>query len=120
MLGQASHLQPPGKGEIRISQQADPNSTTCLLTVSVFKPGWIIKSVVIYNEALFEGDSFVSYPSQSTSQLQIPLKCEKNQEQVLDLRVMVGTGIHSSQFFIHHEPRYILRRFSMFKFIGSE
>jgi hypothetical protein len=48
---------------------ADPNSTTCLLTVSIAKPGWIIKSVVIYNEALFEGDSYVAYPTQSQNSI---------------------------------------------------
>lgn len=58
----ASSLLPPGKADIHISHTADPNSTTCLLTVQVMKPGWIIKSVVIFNEALFEGDSHAVYP----------------------------------------------------------
>jgi len=37
-----------------------------------------VRSVVIFNELLFEGDSYVAYPNNSTNQISIPIKTEKN------------------------------------------
>jgi hypothetical protein len=61
--------QAPKKAEIFISSVADPNSGTTILQISLNKQSWIIKSVIIFNESLFEGESFVHYPNQSTSQV---------------------------------------------------
>ncbi len=33
---------------------------------------------------------------------------------------MLGTGLNSTQFLIHHEPHYLFKRFSMFKHIGQD
>eukprot|EP00347_Sterkiella_histriomuscorum_P000293 403376439 len=118
---QSIHQQQPIRSEILITQMADPNSTTCILTINLRKPGWIIKSVILQNDALFEGsDTHVVYPSQSVNQIQIPLKADKNQELIIDIKVLMGAGLNSSQFLIHHEPRYVFRRFSMFKYLGQD
>ncbi len=63
----ASVNTPPGKGEVFIVYNADPNTSMCILSCAIKKAGWIIKSVVIFNEALFEGESFAVHPSQSTN-----------------------------------------------------
>ena len=84
------------------------------------KPGWIIKSVILFCEALFEGDSYALHPNQATSSVTIPIKYDKNMELTLDIRILLGPGIHSQQFFIYHEPKYLFRRFSMLKYIGQD
>lgn len=57
------HAQPPEKNDIAIKTIADPNSSTCLLQVTINKKAWIIKSVIIFNEALFEGESYALNPN---------------------------------------------------------
>ena len=67
-----------------------------MLTFTLSKPGWIIKSIIIYNEVLFDGsDTLAVHPQQSSSQIAVPLKSDKNQELYLDINIMVGPGSNS-------------------------
>jgi hypothetical protein len=85
------------------------------LNISIKKQGWIIRSVVIFNEILFEGESFVVHPNTGVNQIQIPMKLDKNVELELDIRVLMGTGLNSPTFLVHHEPKYKVKKFSMLK-----
>jgi len=59
----SSHLQPPSREDLVISQVADPNTATTVLTFTLTKPSWIIKGIMIFNETLFgDSDSFAVHP----------------------------------------------------------
>jgi|LauGreDrversion4_2_1035121.scaffolds.fasta_scaffold122834_3 hypothetical protein len=55
------------RADLTIMQVADPNSGMVILNFNMKRPGWVIKSVIIFNEVLFEGsDSIAVHPQQST------------------------------------------------------
>jgi Bardet-Biedl syndrome 2 protein len=91
-----------------------------VLSFALAKPGWIIKSVILINEVLFEGDSYAVYPDKSTAHVAIPLKAEKNQELILDIKVLVGAGANSQHFMVFHEPAFIFKRFANLRYILQE
>jgi hypothetical protein len=43
------------------------------------------------------------------------MKLDKNVELELDIRVLMGTGLNSPTFLVHHEPKYKVKKFSMLK-----
>jgi len=109
------------RSDVAIEHVADPNQASTVLNISIKKPGWIIRSVVIFNETLFEaGGSLALHPPTPTAQVLIPLKTEKNQELLLDLRIMVGTAANSSHFLVFNEPRFVFKRFAMLRYLNQD
>lgn len=50
------------------------------ITITINKPGWIIKGVVLHNEHLFNhnGGHYVQMNSQSSNSIKIHIKNDKN------------------------------------------
>lgn len=80
-----------------ISHVADHNQAMSFMNFILTKPGWIIKSVTLFNETLFpdSGDCLVVQPQASTTQISVPLRSEKNIETQIDIRVLTGAGTNS-------------------------
>lgn len=76
--------------------------------------GWVIKSVILQNDALFEGGTIVVHPNASTNEVSVPIKKEKNTDLTVDLKILIGAGMHSKNLLIHHVPRLKLSKFAMF------
>mmetsp|Transcript_24131 Transcript_24131/g.32897 ORF Transcript_24131/g.32897 Transcript_24131/m.32897 type:complete len:125 (-) Transcript_24131:724-1098(-) len=82
--------------------------------------GWVIKSVILQNDALFEGGTIVMHPNTSTNEVSVPIKKEKNTDLTVDLKILIGAGMHSQNLLIHHVPRLKLSKFAMFQHIAQE
>ena len=60
------------------------------LNIKIHKSGWIIKTVIASNEALFEGGSLIEYPGKSTNEVRLKIFREKNVEESVVLKVLMG------------------------------
>jgi Ciliary BBSome complex subunit 2, C-terminal len=73
------------------------------LEVKISKSGWIIKTAIGTNEALFEGGSFVEYPAKSTNEVRFKMFKEKNTEEAVSVKVLISQGANAPHFLIHEE-----------------
>lgn len=64
------------------------------------RAGWIIKGVILNNEQLFEDNAgiYVEMLSNSTNQVTIPIINNRNSEEQIEAKVIVGQGVDSSSF----------------------
>ena len=60
------------------------------LEVKIAKSGWIIKTAIATNEALFEGGSVVEFPTKSTNELRLKIFKEKNSEETVGVKVLIS------------------------------
>ena len=74
--------------------------------VKLEKPGWIIRSVILFSDTLFEGGSFAVHPSESVNQVKVPLTHKKNSAEPIDIRVLIGNGINAPFFTCHQVPSF--------------
>ena len=82
------------------------------LVVTISKPTWIIRSVILYSDAFFKGGSHVVYPMQSTNQVVVPLRKDANSEELVEVKVLIGAGINAPHFLVHNEPYYKVTKFA--------
>ena len=73
------------------------------LEVKISKSGWIIKTVIGTNEALFEDGSLVEYPAKSTNEVRLKMFKEKNTEETVSVKVLISQGANAPHFLIHEE-----------------
>ena len=92
---------PPSQDEVSIVAIANIEARNCEVLIRLEKPGWIIRSVILYSDTLFEGGSFVVHPSESTNQVKAPLTHAKNAPEAVDIRVLIGAGINAPFFACH-------------------
>ena len=64
---EASNAAPPSAEEIAISIKPNIENKNCEMHIRLEKPGWIIRSVILFSDTLFAGGSFVVHPSESTN-----------------------------------------------------
>lgn len=77
------------------------------LEVNVKKPGWVIRSVILFSDSLFpKGGSHAIYPITSTNKLIVPLNKEKNTAEQINITILMGAGLNAPFFVIHREPSY--------------
>ena len=107
------HSQPPTREQIKLTPSFNPEDKCIDLEVTVDKGGWIIKSVIASNEAIFEGGLHVEYPFKSTNKIKIRVSKDKNTEETVSLRVLIGQGQNSSIFLVHEET-FSLHRYAFF------
>jgi hypothetical protein len=82
------------------------------LVVTLNKAGWIVRSVILFSEAFFEGGSYVVHPTQSTSKVTVPLSKLQNSDETLDVKVLIGAYMQATHFFIHHVPSLKIGKFA--------
>lgn len=78
------------------------------------KPGWVIRSVILYSDLLFAGGSFAVHPETSTNTVVVPLKRDKNVEETIMIQVLMGAGMNAPFFLIHSEPHFKIPKFAFF------
>ena len=85
------------------------------LTFSIASP-WIIKGIILSNEKLFKnsGGMFVVMQTVSSNQIVVPLQNEKNTQQMVDVKVIVGQGLDSASFHTIEVQQIQLKKFQMF------
>ena len=99
---EAANMQAmPGEEDITIQQIADIQTKTCNLVIKLNRAGWVLRSVILFSDTVFTGGSFVVHPSQSTSTLKVPISYNKNQEEKIDIRILLGVGMNASHFLVH-------------------
>ena len=82
----------PKSEEIQAVIQPNYESKSIVLTISISSPGWIIKSVILYNEDLFKSSNglYVDMLTQSQNQVSIELESTKFSEQLIEGKLVVG------------------------------
>jgi hypothetical protein len=60
------------------------------LEVKIAKSGWIIKTTIATNEALFDGGSVVEFPTKSTNEVRLKIFKEKNSEETVGVKVLIS------------------------------
>ena len=101
-----SAAAPPSHDEVSIELQHNLEAKCCELLVKLEKPGWIIRSVILFSDTIFDGGSFAVHPSESTSALKVPLRSAKSSQETIDIRVLIGAGINAPFFVCHQVPTY--------------
>ena len=61
----ASMQSQPSTEDIQIRQVANLSTETCDLQIKILKPGWVVRSVILFSDTIFTGGSFVVHPQQS-------------------------------------------------------
>ena len=74
----------------------------CEMFIKLEKPGWIIRSVLLFSDTLFPGGSFAVHLSESSNQAKVPIKHSKSTAESMDIRLLIGAGINA-QFFVCHQ-----------------
>lgn len=97
---------PPTDEEVSLTVSANIETQHCDLVVKLQRPGWIIRSVILYSDTLLKGGSFVVHPSESSSQCVVPLSHTKNGAESVDVRILIGAGINAPFFFCHQIPAF--------------
>ena len=97
-----------------IRQQANYSTKTSDLNIQVTKQGWVIRSVILFSDTVFKGGSFVVHPTQSSSQVTIPIKHAKNSEEKIEIKILLGVGMNAPYFLVHEIKDFQLKRFSFF------
>ena len=99
---------PPSFDEVSINAMANIENKNCEIQVRLEKPGWIIRSVILYSDTLFDGGSLVVHPSESTNYVKAPFKHNKNASESVDIRVLIGAGVNAPFFACHQVPSFQL------------
>jgi len=63
MASMPEHQRPPAEEEIQITRRHNIENKCSELVVTINKPGWVIRSVILYSDAFFKGGSYVVHPS---------------------------------------------------------
>lgn len=71
--------------------------------MKIYKNGWIIKTVIASNEAIFDNGTCVDYPNKSTSETKIKILKEKNTNEKIEVKILLGQGANAPHFFIHEQ-----------------
>ena len=69
---------------------------------------------MLFSDILFKGGSFAVHPSESVSQIQVPIVHAKNTAEAIELRVLIGAGINAPFFLCHTVPSFELPIFAFF------
>ena len=70
--------------------------------MSILKPGWVIRSVILFSDTMFKGGSFAVHPSQASSQIVVPLSQPKNTVDTLNIKILLGASMNAPYFLIHN------------------
>lgn len=115
-----SAAAPPSQDEVSISVKANIKNKNCELKVKLDKPGWIIRSVIMFSDSLFKGGSFAVHPAESSNAILVPLSSVKNAvEAKVDLKILIGAGINAPFFVCHQVSGFQLPQFAFFAPLDS-
>ena len=92
---------PPSEEEVSIRVVPNIEAQYCEMLIKLEKPGWIIRSVLLFSDTLFSGGSFAVHLSESSNQAKVPIKHSKSTAESMDIRLLIGAGINA-QFFVCH------------------
>ena len=110
---------PPSADEVDISVLANIEAKNIDLHIRLEKPGWIIRSVILYSDTLFTGGSLAVHPSDSTNYVKAPITHTKNTSETVDIRVLIGAGINAPFFVCHQVPAFQLPKFAFIAPLNS-
>ena len=103
---------PPSQDEVSITTHPNIDAKLCEMHIKLEKPGWIIRSVILYSDTLFTGGSLVVHPAESTNQVKASFTHAKNTCESVDIRVLIGAGINAPFFVCHQVPAFQLPQFA--------
>ena len=86
--------------------KASIDKRVCELTIKLQKPGWIIRSVVLFSDTLFAGGSFAVHATESSNTVVVPLSQSKNGSESIDIRLLIGAGINAPFFTCVSMPNF--------------
>lgn len=110
------HHKPPSKDEITMVRVCNIDKKCVDLEVSVKKPGWCIRSVLLFSDGMFpKGGSHAVHPITSTNKLVVPLRKEKNNTEQINITVLLGAGLNAPFFLTHREPTYLMPKFAFIR-----
>ena len=106
----------PTTEDIKYEIQPNDTSKCCMLSISINKPGWIIKGIIIENQQLFSENNGMHFQMQTVgaNTINVELKNDKNTEQLLKCKVITGQGIDSNVFHTLEIDNIKFKSFQMF------
>ena len=89
---------PPTNDDLELEIIADFKTQKALIEIKLTKPGWVIRSAMLFSDSFFEGGSMVVHPKASENSLSVPLLKQKNTDEKIEMKILVGQA-HNSPFF---------------------
>ena len=112
--------KPPTEEQVKVTRHPNIENRTCDLHIDIQKPGWVIRSVILFSDTMFKGGSFAVHPSQASSQVKVPLSQPKNSADTLNIKILLGASMNAPYFLIHNEPSYQVPKFAFIAPLTTE
>ena len=74
---------------------------------------------MLFSDTVFTGGSFVVHPMNAQNQITVPLKYNKNQEEKIDIKVLLGEALNAPYFLVHEFSGFMMSKFAFFAAMES-
>jgi hypothetical protein len=82
--------------------------------VKINKPSWIVKSIIISSDSLYQSNNNVysQVLLNSSNTVSIPIHSDNNESHNLEFKLVIGLGLNSSSFHTIVIPQLKVRKFA--------
>ena len=84
------------------------------IVVKINKPSWIVKSIIISSDSLYQSNDNVysQVLLNSSNTVSIPIRSDNNESHNLEFKLVIGLGLNSSSFHTIVIPQLKVRKFA--------